>query len=675
MAPMKTYSVGGISPDYLPVVLGVVTLLSIAAFAVSIWPKIQILRRASPENRFDKPLKRLWNTLVIAFAQTRLLQDLKAGLMHALIFWGFLVLLLRATQFFVMGFFPGWQLQLPAAMPWENGYSLVKDAFVFLVASASLYGLYRRVVLKPRRITLSLEGNLILLLILAIMVSDVFFDAAIFSLHPETASPWSPLGFQLSATVFQSFSPTTLVWVMGFSYWTHVLSILFFLNLLPRSKHFHVITSIPNVYFANVGGASTPPQKIDFADESQESFGVTRIEEFTWKGLLDLYTCTECGRCDEVCPAFISGKPLSPKQFNIDLRDHLNRQTGALLSAKGQTASGEGPPPLVGETIIDETIWSCTTCGACEEACPVTIEFVNKMIDLRRGTVMMESRYPQELTNAFKSLETHSNPWGFSSDSRADWAKGLGLKIWDKDNPTEYLYFVGCSGSFDSRGKKISTAVVDALRQAGIEFSILGKEEGCTGDPARRAGNEYLFDMLASRNAATFKEKRIQKIVTHCPHCFNSLKNEYPEFGATLEVIHHSELLDQLMRAGKLDAGEKLRENVVYHDSCYMGRHNKVYEAPRGILRRKVVEEGLKEPENNRERGACCGAGGARFLLEEHTGVKMSHNRIDELLKTNPKTIAVSCPFCVLMLEDALKAKNLGDTVKVLDVAEIIARK
>jgi len=216
---------------------------------------------------------------------------------------------------------------------------------------------------------------------------------------------------------------------------------------------------------------------------------------------------------------------------------------------------------------------------------------------------------------------------------------------------------------------------VDALQQAGIEFSILGKEEGCTGDPARRAGNEYLFDMLASRNAQMFKEKRIQKIVTHCPHCFNSLKNEYPEFGATLEVIHHSELLEQLMREGKIDAGEKLRENVVYHDSCYMGRHNKVYEAPRGILRRTVVEEGLKEPENNRECGTCCGAGGARFLLEEHTGVKMSHNRIDELMKTNPKTIAVSCPFCVLMLEDALKAKNLGDTVKVLDVAEIIARK
>jgi len=444
MDSMKTYSVGGISPDHLPVVLGILTLISITVFAVSLWPKIQVLRRASPENRFDKPLIRLRNTLVIAFAQTRLFEDFKAGLMHAMIFWGFLVLLLRAGQFFLMGFFPGWQLGLSSTLPLENIYILVKDGFVFLVASASLYGLYRRLVLRPRRLNLSFEGNLILLLILAIMVTDVFFDAAIFSLHPETASLWSPLGFQLSATVFQNFSPKTLVYIMGFSYWGHVITILFFLNLLPRSKHFHVITSIPNVYFSNVGRMAGAPRKIDFDDESQETFGVTRIEEFTWKGLLDLHTCTECGRCDDVCPALISGKPLSPKQFNIDLRDHLNAQTPTLNRDKDSLPSETAPPQLVGETIEHETIWSCTTCGACEQACPVTIEFVNKMIDLRRGTVMMESSYPQELTTAFKSLEVHQNPWGFASDSRADWARELDLKIWDKDNPTEYLYFVGC---------------------------------------------------------------------------------------------------------------------------------------------------------------------------------------------------------------------------------------
>jgi len=572
-----------------------------------------------------------------------------------------------------MGFFPNEQLNLHFNMPLEKIYNFIKDGFIGFVIIACIYGLYRRLILKPYRLNLSFEGILILLLILCIMATDVLFEATNHSLHPEISNGWSPLGYIFSTFVFQGFSPNTLASFMGWAYWIHVIAILVFVNLLPRSKHFHVITSIPNVYFSNIGHMRGAPRKINFENEELETFGVTRIEEFTWKGLLDLHTCTECGRCDDACPALASGKPLSPKQFNIDLRDHLNAKTPILVST-GKPSSSEEIPQLVSNTILDETIWSCTTCGACEEACPVTIEFVNKMIDLRRGTVMMESNHPEELTSAFKSLEVHQNPWGFSRDSRADWASELNLKIWDKDNPTEYLYFVGCSGSFDSRGKQISTAVVAALRKAGINFSILGKEEGCTGDPARRAGNEYLFDMLASKNVEMFKEKRIQKIIAHCPHCFNSLKNEYPEFGATLEVIHHSELLEQLMREGKLDTGVISQEDVVYHDSCYMGRHNDVYDAPREIISRKLEEDSLMETENNRENGSCCGAGGARFLIEENTGTKMSHNRIDELMKSNPKTIAVSCPFCVLMLEDALKAKNLNESVKVLDVAEILQR-
>ena len=670
---MKIYSIGGVPQNYMPLILGILTLVSIAAFFVSLWPKLKVLRLASSDNRFDKPLIRLKNTLIIAFGQIRLFKDSKAGWMHAIIFWGFLILLLRATQFFLMGFFPNDQLNLHFNLPLGKFYNFIKDGFVFFVTIAVIYGLYRRLVLKPNRLNLSLEGILILLLILCIMITDILFEAANFSLHPEISNAWSPLGYIFSTFALKSFSPDTLVFFRGGAYWIHIITILIFVNLLPRSKHFHVITSIPNVYFSNIGLQGGAPRKIDFEDEELESFGVTRIEEFTWKGLFDLHTCTECGRCDDVCPALASGKPLSPKQFNIDLRNHLNAQTPNLVSAS-EHSSSVGTPQLVGNTILDETIWSCTTCGACEEACPVTIEFVNKIIDLRRGTVMMESSHPEELTSAFKSLEVHQNPWGFSRDARADWASELNLKIWDKENPTEYLYFVGCSGSFDSRGKKISTAVVAALRKAGIDFSILGKEEGCTGDPARRAGNEYLFDMLASKNVAMFKEKRIQKIIAHCPHCFNSLKNEYPEFGASLEVIHHSELLEQLMREGKLDAGKKSQQDVVYHDSCYMGRHNNVYDAPREILKQKLEGEGLKEPENSRENGACCGAGGARFLIEENTGTKMSHNRIDELMKTNPKTIAVSCPFCVLMLEDALKAKNLSDSVEVLDVAEMLQR-
>jgi ferredoxin len=335
---------------------------------------------------------------------------------------------------------------------------------VFLVIGAVLYALYRRLIIRPERLNLSGEGILILVLILAIMFSDIFFDAAWFSMHPELAewtAPWA-LGISYWLDIFSN--PPDLIFYHNLAYWTHVISILFFLTLLPRGKHFHIITSIPNVYFANTGGVPNSPARIDFENAGQESFGVTQILEFSWKKLLDLHTCTECGRCDLVCPALNSGKPLSPKDLTLDLRDSLNAEMQRLLHPQD---NNEAPGiPLLGGVIKDETLWSCTTCGACEEECPVMIEYVNKVIDMRRGLVMSEDRYPEELTNAFRSLETNSNPWGFGRDSRADWARDLDVRLWDKDNPTEYLYFVGCNGSFDNRGKKIAEAVVAALKAA-----------------------------------------------------------------------------------------------------------------------------------------------------------------------------------------------------------------
>ena len=628
---------------------------------------MRVLLKARPENRFDHPWDRIRHTFRIAFLQTKLLKNKKSGWMHALIFWGFIVLLLRVGHFFVIGFFQDLPIPLPGFELVHYVYSLIKDIFVLLVTLAVLYALYRRLVVRPQRLNLSGEGILILILILAIMISDGVFEGAYFAANPEAGTWWEPLGLAFSS-LLALLGPTAIAFMHNLAYWTHVLSILFFLTLLPRSKHFHIITSIPNVYFSNVKGQGNQLSRIDFEDETTESFGVTGIGDFSWKSLLDLHTCTECGRCDMFCPALKSGKPLSPKELTVDLRNHLNS-----VQDKTQADSSDAPI-LLGGVIQDETLWSCTTCGACEEECPVMIEYVNKVIDLRRGLVLSEDRYPQELTGAFKSLETNSNPWGFGRNSRADWARELELKLWDKENPTEYLYFVGCNGSFDNRGKQISTAVVASLKAAGVDFSILGMEEGCTGDPARRAGNEYLFDMLATQNAETFKEKGIRKVITHCPHCFNSLKNEYPDFGAQLEVIHHSELLNQLIKDGKIAPEEKTGEKVVVHDSCYMGRHNKVYEAPREVLAAKVPRENVLEVETNRERGTCCGAGGGRFLIEENVGSKMSHNRVDELMETRPDTIAVSCPYCVLMLEDALKAKGLQEQVKVKDISEILAK-
>ncbi|MBI4389337.1 MAG: (Fe-S)-binding protein [Nitrospinae bacterium] len=657
-----------ITPSQQPWVLGILTLIALGVFIAGIGSKFRVLRRAAPDARFDRPAKRLWNTLTIAFAQSKLFKNPAPGWMHAAIFWGFLLLLARAAQFFFIGFFPSAAVSFPGAAV----YSLFKDSAVLTVTLAVLYGLYRRLVVRPPRLNLSFQGNLILVLILVIMVTDVLFEGAFIAEHPQSGSiVWEPLGTIAARLFLETLDPRLVANLHDLAYWGHVTAILFFLTLLPHSKHFHIITSIPNVFLSNVSGKGNQLRRIDFAEEGKESFGVTRIEEFSWKALLDLHTCTECGRCDTFCPALKSGKPLSPKQLTLDLRDHLNRSTSRLLSPEPGAAGADAP--LMGGVILDETVWSCTTCGACEEECPVMIEYVGKVVDLRRGLVLSESRYPAELNAAFKSLETNSNPWGFGRDSRADWAQGLDVKLWDRDKPTEYLYFVGCNGAFDARGKKISASVVSLLKSADVDFSILGLDEGCTGDPARRAGNEYLFDLLASRNAETFKEKGVKKVIVHCPHCFNSLKNEYPEFGVDLEVVHHSELLEKLLREGKLKASPEADARTVYHDSCYLGRHNKIYDAPRAVLDAKIPEgAALLEPENRRERGTCCGAGGARFLLEEKTGTRMSHQRVDELMATNPKTIAVSCPFCVLMLEDGLKAKNLADQVKVLDISEIL---
>ncbi len=659
MNEIPNRAIDWIGPEMQPWALGGLTILSIVLFTYKIWTKVKILCLAQPENRFERPGKRFLHMLWIAFAQAKLFKRAQTGWMHAFIFWGFCVLLFRATQFFIIGFFP--TTQFPQLGFLWSTYLLLKDFFIALIFLAVGFAFYRRIVLKPNRLTLSIEGLLILGLITLILISDIVFDAAFIN-ENQKAFLWEiPLGSSLYVIFSGILEDTTWIVLHNSSYWVHICSILIFINILPNSKHLHVIASFPNVFFANISKNGKPINRIDFEDESKEEFGVVRIQDFSWKRLLDFYTCTECGRCDLVCPALNSAKPLSPKEFTVDLRNHLNDMSPSLLDGNLKTI-----PALANNAISDETIWSCTTCGACEEECPVEIEYVNKMIDLRRGLVLSEDRFPQEFNNAFKSLEVNSNPWGFGQDSRADWAEGLDVKIWDKNNPSEYLYFVGCNGSFDNRGKLISTSVVKILKQAEVDFSILGNCEKCTGDPARRAGNEYLFEMLAADNAELLKESGVTKIVTHCPHCFNSLKNEYREFDAHFEVIHHSELIADLINHGKITVNSN-KETVVFHDSCYLGRHNGIYDPPR------TVSNDLKEVENSRERGTCCGAGGARFLLEENTGTRMSHNRIDELMESNPDTIAVSCPFCVLMLEDGLKAKKLNTQIKVKDISEVLS--
>ena len=413
-----------VSQDLQPFILGVFVVLALTRFFFLLWPKYRVLGRVACEDRFNEPITRLWNTVRIAIFQTRILKETRSGWMHALIFWGFLVLLVRALWFFFIGFFPTVEFN---AGGMATPYTLLKDLFVVLVSLAATYALYRRLIAKPERLTLSVEGIVILSLILLIMVSDALFDAGWQARNPQVPLSGIWIGRSV-APMLLILGPDSVMHIHNLAYWTHIVCVLYFLTLLPNSKHLHIITSIPNVFFSRIPEVGNGLHRIDFENEEQESFGVSKIDEFSWKKLLDLHSCTECGRCDVVCPALASDKPLSPKQLTVDLRDHLNRQTPYLL---GDNLEQSSVPLLLRGVINDETLWSCTTCGACEEECPVMIEYVNKVVDLRRGLVLMENRYPDEFINAFKSLETQSNPWGFGRNTRSDWAKELDLKIWD----------------------------------------------------------------------------------------------------------------------------------------------------------------------------------------------------------------------------------------------------
>jgi Fe-S oxidoreductase len=404
--------------------------------------------------------------------------------------------------------------------------------------------------------------------------------------------------------------------------------------------------------------------------QTDASLGAATLEDLTWKEILDTYSCTECGRCQNVCPAWNTGKPLSPKLIVMNLRDHVFQHGPELVSA---TKRGEEHDrvPLNPDVIEDEAIWDCTTCGACMQECPVDIEHVDHIVDMRRNLIMGEARFPAEAGLLLRNLENASNPWGVDQSQRADWAKGLGVRILEDGTAPEYIYWVGCAGSYDDRAKKISQAVVKVLQKAAVPFAILGSRELCNGDPARRIGHEYLFQTLAQQNIETLNGIGVRKIVVNCPHCFNTLKNEYPDFGGNYEVIHHTELFAQLVKEGRLRPTEAVEEVLTYHDPCYLGRHNGVYNAPRDVLDAIPGLETTEMP-RHRERGFCCGAGGSRMWLEERIGKRVNIERTQEAISTGAATMGVACPYCLIMLDDGAKAE--GERIKVLDVAQVLAR-
>jgi Fe-S oxidoreductase len=593
---------------------------------------------------------------------------------------------------FARGFFPGFHLPGLSVDLLGGPYLLLKDIIQVIVLGAIGMALVRWLITHPPRLfgfapaenrlrgQSHREAILILCFIGTIMIAGFLYDGG--HLFAGEATPeitreraWQPLSALVGLGLFTIGGAGLAEFVSNFGWWLHNCVILAFMNLLPLSKHFHIITSVPNVFFKKL----EPMGQLSKQDlENAMSFGTSYINQFNWKQVLDMYSCTECGRCSSHCPATISGKELAPRQLMLNLRDYLYENEQQVLNAQAAPAEGEAAATvgenIVGERLIhDDVLWACTTCRACEEACPVLIEYVDKIVDMRRHLVQEESRFPAELTRTFKSMETQGNPWGIDAGSRGDWANGLEIPTIADKPDAEYLYFVGCAGSFDDRHKRTTQALVKVLRAAKVDFAILGVEEPCNGETARRIGNEYLFQTMAQMAVEVLNGYQVRKIITNCPHCFNTFKNDYPQFGGNFEVIHATELVDRLIGEGKLELnGAGQPRAITYHDSCYLGRYNGVFDAPRNILS-KIPGVELKEMQRNKRFGMCCGAGGGRMWMEEEPSQRVNFRRVEQALETNPDAVAVACPFCMTMVDDGLKSKGLEEKVPALDVMELVA--
>jgi Fe-S oxidoreductase len=627
--------------------------VAVVLFARRVRLRAALVRNARPTGREEGASpQRLGRELSHVLGQKKLLQKLGPGLMHAFIFWGFLVLLPTIAEAAVAIVEREATLPLIGDATW---FAFLTDVFATLVAIGVGMAFFIRKVLRPDRFRGSHmeEADRILLAILAIVVSLLLWNAARIALGiaEPGARPVSNFLSNLFGTGGGSeIAERVLVWI-------HLLVILGFLVYLPGSKHLHIATAAANVWLAKAGPTGRlEPNRIDLeAAEEDIRFGVATQQDLSRKQMLDLFTCTECGRCQDACPAWATGKPLSPKLLIMDLRDRVVAEASGVVEIQ----------PLVPNAVIDQVVWDCVTCGACVRECPVDIEHIDTIVDLRRNLVMAESRFPQEAGAMLRGVENQENPWGQPASARLDWAKDLEVRVLQEGDPApEVLFWVGCAGAFDERAQKTTQSVARLLAAAGIDSAVLGPRERCTGDPARRMGHEYLFQMLAERNVETLNGAGVTKIVASCAHCFNTLANEYPDYGGTYEVVHHTQLLSELISEGRLQPSAG-NGKVTYHDACYLGRHNGVYDAPRSLIGGEVVEM-----PRHRERGFCCGAGGARMWMEEESP-HINDARFEEAAATGAETVATACPYCLVMLDDA--AKGQGSEIRVADAATLLA--
>ncbi len=612
-----------------------------------------LVRAAQPVQRSGDVPRRVRNEAEIVLGQRKLFQRLGPGLTHAFIFWGFLVLAPTILIAMIA------VVAKDSTLPWlghQGWYALLVDLFCVLVLAGVVAALWIRKVQRPQRFKGSHlgEADLILALIATIVISLLLWHASRIALGlNEWPASWAPVSKALSHLFGRNEATRVLERVFV---WVHVLTILTFLAYLPRSKHLHIVVAAFNVWFGRTrAGGRLEPLRFDDPDVPEEDmrFGAGSVPDLTWKQVLDTFSCTECGRCQDACPAFTTGKVLSPKLVIMGLRDYV--------------LAGETDALVPGAVPVD-MVWDCVTCGACVEACPVSIEHVDHIVDLRRHLVMVQSSFPAESEPMLRDIERASNPWGKAQSERADWATELDVRVLEPgDSPPEYLYWVGCASSFDERARRTAEATAKLMRTAGVDFAILGPRESCTGDPARRIGNEYVFQAFAEQNVEVLNESGVTKIVTGCPHCFNTLANEYPDFGGRYEVIHHSELLASLVRDGRLAPTRAGDHQITYHDSCYLARHNDVVQAPRELV--SAVAQPVEMGRSGKST-FCCGAGGAHMWMEERGGA-INEERVREAAATGADTLAVACPFCTVMLDDGVK--TAGAELRVVDVATLLA--
>lgn len=678
-----------------------VTVYALSLFVYLIKTRINYIKLGKKiefDNRVKERINLLWENV---FGQKKLLKDKKSGIMHVMFFYGFILVQFGAIDFIIKGIYPGAHLPFGPLYP---AFTLFQEIVTFIILIAVFWAFYRRYIEKLVRLKRGFKSGLVLIFIGGLMLAVLFGNGMAMIWHGHEVTIFEPVASGV-ALLFGGIGETAAIVLFYISWWIHTLILFTFLVYVPQSKHAHLIAGPVNVYshrLSNPGKLT----KVDFEDETQESFGVGKIEDFTQTQLIDLYACVECGRCTNMCPATGTGKMLSPMDLILKLRDHLTEK-GAVVTkqqpwvpgfifsnTKGNqlalAAAGQGveeqaatsiySPSLIGDIITEEEIWGCTTCRNCEDQCPVMNEHVDKIIDLRRYLVLTEGKMDPDAQRAMQNIERQGNPWGLNRKERENWRElreDVTIPTVKEMNKAgeefEYLFWVGSMGSYDNRSQKIALSFAKLMNEAGVKFAILGNKEKNSGDTARRLGNEFVFQELAANNIAEFEKAEVKKIVTIDPHAFNIFKNEYPDFGLEAEVYHHTEVLAQLVKEGKLKPKYEVNETITFHDSCYLGRYNEVYDPPREILK-AIPGVKLIEMERNRETGMCCGAGGGLMWMEEETGHRINVARTEQALLVSPSVISSGCPYCLTMLSDGTKAKEVEETVHTYDVAEILER-